>query len=151
MKSYLEREDIDSIRGKTFIELMGHEPADHELTLLFLAASLGLIPPYTNNWKDVVYGHVGCAVDTVLKGLVASGLVVAAKPNGYLRLRDPCKTLVVQVDLNAKTIEEARLYDSQDGKLVEEEDCHYSEYGYRYLVETDNGKRVGLHVELLWA
>jgi len=145
----LTREGLDAILGKSFIELMGHGPVDAELAILYLAACMGLIAPNATCWKDVVYAPTGNVAGEALTDLMESGMVVA-DGKGYVRLRDPLKTKVVRVDPNAKTKEEGMLYNSTDGKLVDEDDCHPSTIGPVFIVEGAGGRRVPLEVEAFW-
>lgn len=72
-------EGINSIRNRSFIDLMMVDGVGiaHELAILYLAASLGFIPPRCDNWKDVVnvQSPVRRLLEDTLSQLVTSGVL----------------------------------------------------------------------------
>ncbi len=150
--SYLKPEDIDTLRGKSFAELMGTQPVDWESAMLYMAASLGLIAPHTCSWKDVVYGPTGAVAHGVLEQLVHQRLLVRSQSHdGEDMIRLPALGQIYVVHIRSDQCvspEMQVIWEKYEGRLV-----HLDELSHRvetdapgYLIALADGKRVMLDV-----
>jgi hypothetical protein len=126
----LEREGIDELRNKSFLDLLRDKDgkavaADQEHALMCLAACLGLIPPGCDNWKDVLYCRdpMTNMLGDILKRMGEAGLLKYDAENHVYLPVDLMTARFVQDDRgDAAHVE--RSYELRDTKLFWPDDLH---------------------------
>lgn len=159
----LEREGIDELRNKSFLDLLRGKDgkaiaADSEHALMCLAACLGLIPPGCDNWKDVLYCRdpVTNMLYDMLKRMEQAGLLKRDSEKDWYLPIDLKTARFVDMHCQGALTGEAtqRVYELMDKKLLWEDDLHQSvnDAGLYHIEDSpEPGKRWKFATVLYWS